>query len=118
MKRRSVAIVDNEPAVRDAMRFLIELHGRHAMAYASAVAFLADDAIFPACMIVDHHMPDMNGLELVDHLVTTDRVFPILLMSGALSPAIIDRAAALGIASVIAKPPDPDMILDFVAANP
>ena len=117
MNSRIVAVIDDEPAVRDAMRFLIELEGCVVATYVSAVAFLDDADIVPACMIVDYHMPEMDGLALAEELSKADRIFPILLMSGALSAAVIEKAAELGIAQVLAKPPAADAIMAFVAAH-
>ena len=113
----AVAVVDDDPAVLDSLKFLLEVAGYKVDTYASAGAFLGDRALLPACLILDHHMPQMTGLELAAQLRTGGTATPILLISGELSPAIIARAAQIGIEKVLGKPPAEDDLLGFVDAH-
>ena len=110
----AVAIVDDDPAVLDSLRFLLEAAGHPVASYASAAAFLADRLTRHACLILDHHMPQMTGLELAAKLHASGAPIPVLLITGAPSPAIVSRAAQLGIEKVIEKPPDENDLLNFV----
>jgi FixJ family two-component response regulator len=67
-------------------------------------------------MIVDQHMPQMTGLELIARLNAESMRRYIMLITGSLSPAIAERAAALGVAKVLEKPPGDNELLDFVNA--
>jgi hypothetical protein len=60
-----VALVDDDVGVLDSLKFLLEAAGYTVDAYGSAMAFLADGARVPACLIVDQHMPSMSGLKLI-----------------------------------------------------
>jgi two-component system response regulator FixJ len=115
--RGSVAIVDDDPAVLDALRFLLEIAGHNVDTYGSAAAVLGDRALQPACLILDYHMPRMTGLELATQLRAERMVAPILLISGALSPAIIVQAARIGVDKVLGKPPPEDELLSLVNAH-
>jgi FixJ family two-component response regulator len=117
-ERRFVAIVDDDPAVVDAVRFLLDLAGYPAIGFESASAFLAATPPHPACMILDQHMPEMTGLALVARLRETGPEIPVLLMTGSPSPAIVARAIELGVTRVLEKPPEEDDVLGFVAAHP
>jgi FixJ family two-component response regulator len=112
----AVAVVDDDPAVLDSLKFLLEVAGHTVGAYASADEFLEDQAVQPACLILDQHMPLVSGLDLAARLRTEGVGIPILLISGALSPGIVARAAQLGIERVLPKPPAEDDLLGFVAA--
>lgn len=114
---RLVGIIDDDNAVRDSMKFLLEVSGHVVEAFASACDFLAAETQHLACVIVDHHMPDMTGLQLVERLRAEGRDIPILLITGSPSPAIVSRAAELGIHRVLEKPPGEDDVLDFVNAS-
>ena len=46
-----------------------------------------------ACLILDHHMPEMTGLELAERMRADGTGIPILLITGSPSPAIVARAA-------------------------
>ena len=61
-------------------------------------------------------MPEMTGLELAERLRTDGAGIPILLITGSPSPAIVARAAELGI-RVLEKPPTEEDLLDFVNAT-
>jgi two-component system response regulator FixJ len=112
-----VAIVDDDLAVLESLRFLLEVMGYNVVTYASAPAFLEDQTreIAPACMIVDHHMPFMTGLELAERLRADGILTPLMLITGALSPAISARAAQLGIKDVLEKPPREDELSRFIS---
>ncbi len=115
--QRNVAVVDDDLAILESLRFLLEIAGHEVGTYDSAIAFLADSAAVPACMVLDQHMPRMTGLELTARLRADGRHIPILLITGAPSPAIVARAAELGIERVLDKPPTEDDLLGFVAAH-
>ena len=63
-----VAIVDDDQAVLDSLKFLLEVVGYQVVVHASARGFLNDRASRPACLIVDQHMPGMTGLDLTQTL--------------------------------------------------
>jgi two-component system response regulator FixJ len=113
----TVAIVDDDAAFRDALGLLLELAGHSVAVYASAAAFLDDLAARPACLILDQHMPRMTGLELAARLRTDGTSIPVMLVTTAPSPAIVARAAQLGIEKVLPKPPTEHDLLSFVDAH-
>jgi two-component system response regulator FixJ len=112
-----VAVVDDDPAVLDSLKFLLEVAGYKVTVYPSAAAFLGNGATRPACLILDHHMPQMTGLELVSRLRSQNARTPVLLITSLLSSAIADRAAQLGIEMVLEKPLKEDDLLSFVDAH-
>jgi two-component system, LuxR family, response regulator FixJ len=116
-ERRTVAIVDDDDAVRDSLRFLLEVAGYTVKIFASAAEFLKSNIQHFSCLILDHHMPHMTGLELVEKLRANGSAIPILLVTGSASPAILSRAAELGIARVLEKPLGDEDLLDFIHAN-
>lgn len=109
-----VAIVDDDVAILDSLKFLLELTGHTVAVYQSAAEFLANREESPACLILDHHMPQMTGLELADRLRRDSRDIPVLLITSVPSPTIIARAKELGVERVLAKPPAEDDLLGFV----
>jgi two-component system, LuxR family, response regulator FixJ len=113
---RRVAIVDDDLAVRESLRFLLDVHGHPVETFASAADFLKADMQHLACLVLDHHMPYMTGLELVERLRAEGVGIPILLITGVSSPAIVARYAKLGIERVLEKPPSEQDLLDFVEA--
>jgi two-component system response regulator FixJ len=113
IEQRRVAIVDDDQAVRESLKFLLEIIGRAVETFASAAEFLKAEQQHLACLILDHHMPEMTGLELVERLRAGGSGIPILLITGLPSPAIATRAAELGI-RVLDKPLTEGDLLDFI----
>ncbi len=111
---RTVAIVDDDDAVRDSLRFLLEVIGHPVATFASAAEFLKAEMQRLACLILDHHMPEMTGLELAERMRADGAGIPIILITGAPSPAIVHRAAELGINRVLEKPATEEDLLDFI----
>jgi FixJ family two-component response regulator len=112
--QRKIAIVDDDQAVRDSLRFLLDVMGYATESFASAAEFLKADTENPACLILDYHMPNMTGLELVERLRADGVGLPILLITGSPSPATVARAADLGIYRVLEKPLGDEDLLDFI----
>jgi FixJ family two-component response regulator len=116
-ERRKVAIVDDDRAVRDSFRFLLEVIGYSVEIFASAAEFLLANLQHFSCLISDHHMPNMTGLELAERLRAGGSGIPILLITGTPSPAIVARAAGLDICRVLEKPPSDQDLIDFINAS-
>jgi len=109
-----IGIVDDDHGVRESLRFLLEVAGHVVAVFESAADFLKSETKHLACLILDHHMPHMTGLELAERLRADGLAIPILLITGLPSPIIHARAAELGIDRVLAKPLEEKDLLDFV----
>ncbi len=109
-----IAVVDDDHAVRESLRFLLEVAGNTVVAFASAAEFIRSECQQIGCLILDHHMPGMTGLELVEQLRTSGVTVPVMLITGSKSQEMLARAAALGVGKVLEKPVDDAELLDFV----
>lgn len=113
-ERHKIAIVDDDDAVRDSLRFLLEVTGQCVKTFASAAEFLNAGVHHFAYLILDHHMPHMTGLELAARLRANGARIPILLITGSPSTAIVARASELGVEKVLEKPPGDQDLFDFI----
>lgn len=79
----TIYLVDDEEGIRTSLARALALRGYEVSAFASAAEFLAsyDDAA-PGCLILDYGMPEMNGLELQEHLAERDIDIPIIFITG------------------------------------
>jgi two-component system, LuxR family, response regulator FixJ len=64
--------------------------------------------------VVDQHMPELSGLQLVTRLRGQGVTLPIALITGSPSPDLVRLAHELGIVAVLEKPLDDDALLDFI----
>lgn len=115
-QRKIVAVIDDDPAVLDSMKFLLEVAGYSVSAFSSAMEFLERSTPELTCLILDQHMPQMTGLELVARLRTDGRNIPVLLITGSPSSALTALASRLGIEKVLEKPPTENELFSFIDA--
>ena len=104
MDARRICIIDDDEAVRDSLRTLLECEGFHVSGFSSSQDFLErDGGADAACLVIDVEMPKVNGLTLVSMLRRDGRTVPVVLISGAFNPKIAARARELG-AEFLEKP--------------
>ena len=113
--RRLVGVVDDDEAVRDSLGFLLETAGLNVVTYSSAAQFLSDASLDDlACLVVDQHMPELTGLQLITRLRRQGVTLPIALITGSPSADLIRLARELGVAGVLEKPLDDAALLAFI----
>lgn len=117
--RPLVYIVDDDEAVRTSLKLLLETHGLRTRPFASCADFLAAvpvdvDSPPGGCLLVDAHMPGMNGADLQEHLRAAGRDIPTILMTGQPHGPLVARALAAGAREVIAKPIDGQELLSRI----
>ena len=101
----TIAVVDDDEAVRAALANLLDSLGLGVVAFASAEAFLASTAPSSvACLIADMQMPGISGLELHRHLVTIGRAVPVILVTAFPREHVRLQAQEQGAIGYFAKP--------------
>jgi FixJ family two-component response regulator len=108
----TVHVVDDDPAVLDALRRALELEGYAVRTWSSAFDFLEEhDPHVPGCLIADVAMPGLNGLELQDRLAREGSSRPIVFITGRGSIAMSVRAMKAGAVTFLTKPVRLDKLL-------
>jgi two-component system, LuxR family, response regulator FixJ len=83
LAERRVYVVDDDEAVRDSLSVLLESKAYAVKSFISALEFLAAAPSLPlGCVIVDIRMPEMDGLELQQHLTDRSLEFPLIVITG------------------------------------
>jgi FixJ family two-component response regulator len=111
----TVFIVDDEAAVAESLRWLIESVGLKAETFSNAGEFLA--AYRPqraGCLVLDVRMPAMSGLELQEQLNAQGISLPIIFVTGHGGVQTAVRALKGGAVDFIEKPFDDQRMLDLV----
>jgi CheY-like chemotaxis protein len=100
-----ISVVDNDISIRDALEGCLRSAGYRAKSFDSARAFLESDVLPRTdCLILDVHMPGMDGLELQERLRTAGLRFPIIFISAQENPRHRQRAAQGGAFDFFLKP--------------
>ncbi len=107
-----VFIVDDDEAMRNSLRWLIESVGRTVETYESARAFLENH--YPGrsgCLLLDVRMPGMSGLELQSQLESHDIRLPVIILTGHGDVGMAVKAMKAGALDFIEKPFDDELLL-------
>ncbi len=111
----TVFIVDDDPAMRDSLGFLIGSVGRRVETYASAESFLeAYDNERPGCIVLDVRMPGLSGLELMEKLGHDRFAPPVVLITGHGDIPMAVRALKAGAFDFIEKPFSDQVLLERI----
>lgn len=110
-----VWIVDDVESVRKSIAAVLETANMAVCDYPSAAEFLAEfkpGAI--GCLIVDHHMPEMTGLELLQHLQARSGAPPTIVITGQGDEALKKRILDAGAMTMLNKPVDADELIQLI----
>jgi two-component system, LuxR family, response regulator FixJ len=112
-----VHVVDDDAAVRDSLRLLLESAGLSARTYTSATALLAAvPNLGTGCVLTDVRMPELDGLELQRRLAQFDTRLPVIIMTGHADVPIAVEALKAGAADFLEKPFDDAHLLAAVTS--
>ena len=101
----SVYVVDDDASVRDAVSSLIRSAGFRVRTFESAHEFLATPrAEVPSCLVLDVHLPGLNGLDLQRELAKANVHIPIIFLTGHGDIPTSVRAIKAGALEFLTKP--------------
>ena len=107
-----VAVIDDDEAVLDSLRVLLEADGFEVETFDRARAFLErSEGASPGCLVTDVRMPDMDGLELLQALSARGPLPPVIVITGHGEVPLAVQAMKLGALDFIEKPFEPHALL-------
>ena len=102
-----VDIVDDDESVRRALWRLLNSVGVKSRTFGSARSYLdSADLESAVCVLIDLHLPEMSGMELLEHLSQVAPTLNVICMTGRDEPEVEQRLAAAGIMGCLRKPFD------------
>ena len=110
-----VYVIDDDEAVRSALKLLVESVGYAVEAFPSGAAFLDHDTeLEKACLILDVHMPGVNGLDLMDELRQRGKLPPTIVLTGNADVPMAVRAMKQGVLDFLEKPFRDQALIDLI----
>lgn len=111
---QTVFIVDDDTAVLDSLKWLLESVGLGVVGFGSANAFLdhlAQNDTPRGCLVVDLRLPGLSGLELMDELNQRGIALPTIMITGHGDVPAAVRAMKAGAIDFIEKPFNDEILL-------
>ena len=100
-----VAIIDDDPSMRESLPDLLASLGHETRAFSSAEEYLASDCIHATqCLILDISMPGMSGPQLLEELQSRGQDRPTIFITGQANEGLFKRMLARGAVACLLKP--------------
>ena len=111
----TVAVIDDDPDIREALRGLLRSVGLGVELFSSVQEFLAAfQRERPGCLVLDVRLPGRSGLDLQEELARADIHFPVIFISGHADVPMSVRAMKAGAIEFLTKPVRDQDLLDAI----
>jgi FixJ family two-component response regulator len=108
--RPLINVLDDELQFCKALARLLKTHGFEVVTYTHGEEFLtACESRLPNCLLLDLHMPDLNGFEILERIAPLH--VPVLVITGHDQPGNAQRVRALGAFDYFLKPVNENRLL-------
>jgi two-component system response regulator FixJ len=114
-KHHTIYIIDDDHAVRDSLRALLESCDFGVHDFGSATEFLTRrNGTRGDCLLLDLHMPQVDGLSLLEHMRADGSQLPTIVITGRSDPLLKQRALQSGAFALFDKPVAEEALLNAI----
>jgi FixJ family two-component response regulator len=112
-----ISIIDDNDSVRESLQSLMRSVGFAVNVFTSAEEFLNSDRLRKTdCLILDVHLPGMDGLDLQRYLAASHSEIPIIFITAYEDDEVRARAFNAGAVAYFLKPFDGEDLLNAIDA--
>jgi two-component system OmpR family response regulator len=113
-----VAVVDDDEAVLDAVRLVMEQEGWIARTFTSGESFVASLQEFePDCLILDPHLPGLSGAQVARAVAGNGYSIPVICLTARPDTPVTDEILDAGARAMLTKPVKADDLVAVVRAS-
>jgi len=117
-RSHAICVVDDDPWVLDSLSVLLKTLGFDVLTFNSGAELMADQRRRSvSCVIVDHHMPGLSGLDVIEALRREGNSVPTILITGRSDAGIAQRAVQFGVAATLEKPFSTTRLVELIRAG-
>jgi two-component system response regulator FixJ len=107
-----IHIIDDDEAMRDSLKYMLEAAAMTVKSYASADQFLVQlDSLDSGCIVTDVRMPGLSGLELIRVLAERRTPHPVIVITGHGDVSMAVEAMRAGAIDFLEKPFEHETLL-------
>jgi two-component system response regulator FixJ len=115
LENKQIFIVDDDESVLRALSILLGTYGFTVDTYNSAAKFLSTvPNSFPGCLILDIHMPELDGWGTLKQLITSGSRRPVIIISAEKNGGLNEKALKAGAAGYLQKPFNDQSLVDLI----
>lgn len=112
-----IAVLDDEPEMRKALRRLLVSRGFRVEEYERGETLLAAlDEQPPDCLLLDLHMPGISGFDVLEALQCRQSSLPVVVITAHDEPGTASRVRSFGARSYLKKPVDKEVLFSAIQA--
>ena len=112
---KQIFIVDDDESVCRALSVLLATYGFTADAFTCAEAFFkAVPNSIPGCLLLDIHMPGLDGWQILQRLIKLGSNRPVIMMSADKNEGINEKALKAGAKGYLQKPFTDQVLVDLI----
>jgi two-component system response regulator FixJ len=113
--RPHICVLEDDAAVRDSLRWMLERNGFSCRTFSSPNEFLLSPTLDRYdCLIIDLGLPGMSGLELLELMRARAYTTPAVLIAASADPHLESRTRKAGASELLLKPIAPATLLAAV----
>lgn len=114
----TIAILDDDEAILDSIQLLLESERYTARLYARGRQFLAElrDRFRPDCVILDPHLPDISGGQVVRHISASRLQVPIIVWTAQPQSSRAAEVSRTDINVMLIKPVPAEVLIKEIQA--
>jgi FixJ family two-component response regulator len=117
LAKKVIAILDDEPAMRKALRRLLTSCGFHVEEYERGEELIAASGSNSLdCLLLDLHMPGLNGFDVLETWRSRRIAVPVIVITAYDEPGMAERVLALGASAYLKKPAEKQALLAAIEA--
>ncbi len=109
-----IVIVDDDDAVRDSLKVLLEAEDYQVTTYSDATTFLAASLDEVQCILLDVRLPDGDGIDILQKLIDRGTEAHTIIMTGHGDVPMAVKAMRVGASDFVEKPFEPDEMLQAI----
>ena len=109
-----VVIVDDDDAVRDSLKALLDAEDYQTTTYSDATSFLAASMEGVQCILLDVRLPDGDGIDIRQKIIDRAIAARTIIMTGHGDVPMAVKAMRIGASDFVEKPFEPDQMLEAI----